>query len=241
MREIKVWKDPYDCKLRLCKAKTVSFEPGLTVLVGCNGAGKTTMLLNIKDELEKQKVPVIKFDNLHDGAKNVLSSAAAKGDFETVGQLYGASEGEGINFAINTFQKNKLEHFILTGKQRIEGLSRLFCDEEVLAEEETPSGCTERWILMDATDSGLSIDNICNLKEMMFNVVNELNKKGIETYFIVSANEFEMASGEDCLDVISGNHIQFTRYEDFKDFIMSSKKLKMKRYEKKTKEIKEKS
>lgn len=241
MREIKIWKDPYDCKLRLCKAKTVSFKPGLTVLVGCNGAGKTTILLNIKEELRSKNVPIIKFDNLHDGAKSVLSSAAAKGDFETVGQLYRASEGEGINFAINTFQKNKLEHFILTGKQRIEGLSRLFCDEEVLAEEETPSVCTERWILMDATDSGLSIDNICDLKEMIRNIVDVSSKKDIQTYFIVSANEYEMASGEDCLDVISGNHIQFTSYEDFKDFIMSSKKLKMKRYEKKTRKSKEKS
>lgn len=240
MREIKVWKDPYDCKLRLCKAKTVSFKPGLTVLVGCNGAGKTTMLLNIKDELEKLKVPVVKFDNLKDGSDSIMSNSAAKGDFELVAQIYSASEGEGINIAINNFLKTKLEHFLITGKQEIEGFKRIFYSEEELAYTETPSACKERWILMDATDSGLSIDNICNLKEMMFNVVNELNKKGIETYFIVSANEYEMASVEDCLDVISGNHIQFTRYEDFKDFILNSKKLKMNRYEK-TRKPKEKS
>lgn len=241
MREIKVWKDPFDCKLKLCKAKTASFEPGLTVLVGCNGAGKTTMLLNIKDELEKQKVPVVKFDNLKDGSDSILSSSAAKGDFEVVAQIYSASEGEGINIAVNSFLKNKLEYFLITGKEKIDSFKRIFYSEEELAHAETPSDCKERWVLMDATDSGLSIDNICNLKEMMFNVVSELNKKGIETYFIVSANEFEMASGEDCLDVISGNHIQFNRYEDFKDFILNSKKLKMKRYEKKTRKIKEKS
>lgn len=241
MREVKVWKDPYDCNMRLCKAKTVSFEPGLTVLVGCNGAGKTTMLLNIEEELNEQKIPVVKFDNLKDGSDNMMRSSAAKGDFEIVAQIYSASEGEGINIAVNNFLKNKLEHFLITGKEKVEGFKRIFYSEEELAYAETPSDCKERWILMDATDSGLSIDNICNLKEMMSNVINELNENGIETYFIVSANEYEMASNEDCLDVISGKHLRFDEYIDFKYFILNSKEQKMKRYQKKTRKTKEKS
>lgn len=48
-REIKIWRDPYDEGFDTCSAETVEFKPGLTVLVGCNGAGKSTMLHNIKD------------------------------------------------------------------------------------------------------------------------------------------------------------------------------------------------
>lgn len=241
MREIKVYKDPFDCKLKLCRAKTISVNPGLTVLVGCNGAGKTTMLLNIENELDRQNIPVIKFNNLKDGADSILSSSAAKGDFDVVAHIYSSSEGEGINIALNRFLKTKLEFFLKTGRNKIEGLRRAFYSEEELAEAEKPSECNERWILMDATDSGLSIDNICDLKELITNVVNDLSKKGIDAYFVVSANEYEMASYEDCLDVISGNHMKFESYTDFKDFVLESKKQKMKRFKNYSKKVKEKS
>ena len=56
-RKIKIWRDPYDEGFDTCSAETVEFKPGLTVLVGCNGAGKSTMLHNIKDVLKKEKIP----------------------------------------------------------------------------------------------------------------------------------------------------------------------------------------
>jgi len=41
---IKTWRDPYDRGWLLTKPKEIFIKPGLTVLVGCNGAGKTTIL-----------------------------------------------------------------------------------------------------------------------------------------------------------------------------------------------------
>ena len=75
-RKIKLWKDPYDCGFDLYKKRTIELKPGITVLVGCNGIGKTTLLHNIEDVLRKEKIPVAKFDNLSDGGSNSRSEKA---------------------------------------------------------------------------------------------------------------------------------------------------------------------
>ncbi len=51
-RKIKTWRDPYGEGFNTCKKREIEIEPGLTVLVGCNGAGKTTMLHNVAEELK---------------------------------------------------------------------------------------------------------------------------------------------------------------------------------------------
>lgn len=52
-RIINTWRDPYDEGFSICRFKQVTIKSGLTVLVGCNGIGKTTMLHNIQSELKK--------------------------------------------------------------------------------------------------------------------------------------------------------------------------------------------
>ena len=51
----------------LYKKKTITIKEGLTVLVGCNGIGKTTLLRQIKDHCKKEDIPVLSFDNLKEG------------------------------------------------------------------------------------------------------------------------------------------------------------------------------
>jgi hypothetical protein len=90
----------------------------------------------------------------------------------------------------------------------------------------------KRFILLDAIDSGFSIDNIVSLKEDLFKLIFEdARARGIELYIIASANEYELAKGENCLDVISGKYITFKDYEDYYNFILDSRKRKDKRTE----------
>ena len=44
MRKFKLEKDYYEDGQNLYKKRTVTINPGITVLVGCNGIDKTTML-----------------------------------------------------------------------------------------------------------------------------------------------------------------------------------------------------
>jgi hypothetical protein len=97
---------------------------------------------------------------------------------------------------------------------------------ETIEETEIPK---ERWILLDAIDSGLSIDNIVDIKEDLFKTILEYNC-GNEIYIIVVANEYEMARNEQCFDVYNGKYITFKDYEDYRQFVLDSKELKEKRY-----------
>lgn len=98
-------------------------------------------------------------------------------------------------------------------------------------DEQQSEPVKERWILLDAIDSGFSIDNIVDFKEYLLKPLLGLGF-GNEIYIVISANSFEMANGEQCLDVYNGKYTSFNDYEEYKDFILKSRERKEKRYEK---------
>ena len=72
----------YDDDYDLYKKRSITINEGVTVLVGCNGSGKTTLLHQIKDQLKKDGIPFVSFDNLHDGGSRAISSAGFYGDLD---------------------------------------------------------------------------------------------------------------------------------------------------------------
>jgi len=85
--------------------------------------------------------------------------------------------------------------------------------------------------LLDAVDSGLSIDYIDELKEKLFQfIIDDCKKKGIDIYFVVSANSYEMARESDCFDVYEGKYKKFKDYEEYREFILERRKIKEMRY-----------
>lgn len=225
-RKFKLWKDPYDCGYGLWKRGTIEIKNGVTVLVGCNGIGKTTLLNNIESSLKKDKIPVIHFDNLSDGGSNARSEKAFMEDFSFLAESMCSSEGE--NIVLNLYDlAGKLGNFVNTGidRRKYNPFTEIFKNG---SEDNDEKLSNERWILFDAVDSGLSIDNIVDLKEGLFKTIvkYEQDKK---IYIIVSANEYEMANGEQCFDVYNGKYITFKDYEDYRSMILESKKWKEER------------
>ena len=88
----------------------------------------------------------------------------------------------------------------------------------------------ELWFLFDAIDSGLSIDNVIDIKESLIPLVIE-TEKDKDIYFVISANAYEFARNENCFDVINGKYIKFKDYEEYRDFILKTKKQKLERYD----------
>jgi len=223
-RKFKLWKDPYDIGFDLWKKRTIEIKPGVTVLVGCNGIGKTTLLNNIEAELKKENIPVTHFDNLSDGGSNARSEKLFLEDFSFLAESMCSSEGENIFLNLCDLA-GKLGDFVKTGvnKGKYNPFAEIFkSDKEDRKGEELSN---ERWILFDAVDSGLSIDNIVELKEGLFKTIIEY-KKDKEIYIIISANEYEMANGEQCFDVYNGKYITFTDYNEYRNMILESKKWK---------------
>lgn len=202
MRTFKLVRDYYETGERLFERVNMEFKPGLTVLVGCNGTGKSTVLNHIRRRLDHEKISYIDFDNLSDGGINSIDRLMFHGNTTLGANMLCSSEGERIAYNIG----------IIAGTLRNK-ISKAKSDEF--------------WILLDAIDSGLSIDNIIDLKDL-FNIIIEDNPDK-EIYIVASANEYELCREEQCFDVRLAKYITFKDYDDYRNFIIKSRKLKNKR------------
>ena len=229
MRKFKTWRDPYDMGFTPTYPREIEIQSGLTILVGCNGAGKTTLLRNIKYELKEAKIPYLYYDNLSDGGSTAVSAMFYKGNIEGAVTVWGSSEGEAIGYNICNVA-GQIREFIITGeteesKEQKKWASMFGKEEET--DQEVPK---ERWILLDAIDSGYSIDNVVELKDLINLIFEDSAKVGIDMHILASANAYELASGENCFDVNAGKYLTFENYDDYKKFILKSRKKKDKRY-----------
>lgn len=231
-RKFQLIKDYYDEGFDLYKKKTIEIKSGVTVLVGCNGIGKSTLLRQIKDKLKKDNIPYVMFDNLKDGGGYAVSEAGFLGNFGFMATAMCSSEGENIVMNIGNLAA-RLGQFVKDGEDPKEKMhiklarSIAAINGEEVEEPEIPK---ERWILLDAVDSGLSADNIVDIKELLFETILEYNF-GNEIYIIVSANEYEMARGEQCFDVYNGKYIKLKDYEEYRNLVLQSKEWKNQRSE----------
>lgn len=205
--EFTIIRDYYEHKEYLYPTKKVELKQGLTVLVGCNGIGKSTLLKQIKTQCEKKDIPCYSYNNLTDGGSNARSKAGFYGDFSFLSQALCSSEGENINLNLGN------------------------CARQLGAFVRNNSNADKLFILFDAIGSGLSIDNIMETKEYLFKTILEDTKsKGIETYIIVATNEYEMVRGESCLLIPSLKYGRFYTYEEYRKYIIKTRKNKDKRY-----------
>lgn len=226
-RIIKTWRDPYDAGFSTCRKKQIEIQQGLTVLVGCNGSGKTTLLHNIKSELKKEDIPVFYYDNEKDGGNNSISESIFYGNLSFTATALCSSERENISLNLSKIA-SKLRKFVETGDNgdRFNALAKTLALKD---DNEENNVSNERWILLDAMDSGYSIDNVIEMKDFFDLVIKDAKEFGIELYIMISSNEYELAHESKCFDVMEGKYIQFASYEDYKKFILRTREKKDKR------------
>ena len=160
-----------------------------------------------------------------------MSSAAFNGDWAFAATAMASSEGE--NIVMNVGQlAGILRHFIETGEvvKQNERISRAFAKAMWGDHVETPTS-NERWILLDAVDSGLSVDTVVDIKEQLFKTILE-HKGDKEVYIVITANAYEMARGEQCFDVYGGKYVKLKTYEAYRKFILKTRDIKNQRYAK---------
>lgn len=225
-RTINVWRDPYGAGFNTTRARKVVFTKGTTVLVGCNGAGKTTLLQNIEDELRKADIPVF-MHSPTTALPKMIDKAMFEGNFGLVGASRSMSEGENIGLVFGQ-SFDTIKKFIATGRYS----DRLL---KIFSEPEREITSDERWILLDAIDSGYSIDNIVQLKKVFNRMYEDAGAHNVDLYIIVSANTYELARNSNCLDVMTGKNVYFATYEEYRSFILKTQEKKEKRYKKETK------
>lgn len=208
-------KDPYLDDRTFTSKKHAVFRPGLTSLVGCNGAGKTTLINETAEFLKKRGTPFLKFDNLgEEGGENNARGLLSGGlggyksheDMEKGLMLaFASSEGEKIRAAMAEYA----------------GL--------VAKELERSAGYGEFWFLVDALDSGLSVDMIEDIKEYLFRPLMKAVPEDTDLYIVISSNSYEMSESTECFSLEKMDYIPVRGYEAFKKAVLSSRRCKEKR------------
>lgn len=208
-RKFKIERDYYDEKDYLYRKMHVEFEPGLTVLIGCNGCGKTTLMRQVRLQVEKElKNPcVINYDNYIHGGASSISESILCGDMTFVADSVMSSEGEKI-----TLNMQKLS-------MKIGSLMKKYPDEK------------EFWIFLDGVDSGFSVDAIEDLKRGLFDTIFDCYPDK-DIYIIASANEYEMARGEKCFDTVNCRYVNIKSYERYRSLVLKSREYKDERIKK---------
>lgn len=183
----------------LHKGFTLKIEPGFTALVGPNGAGKTTLLQQIKEFADKEKIDVWEYSNLHDGGSMGMERYAFSGDITNLASAVMSSEGEcvALNFS------NRVGELGQAVSKHVEAKTPLI-------------------VLLDAIDSGASIDRARDIRGLFDLIEKNDISKGAEVYIVMAVNHFELAkSPSDCVNVRNGKHMKFGSYDRYAEFICS--------------------
>lgn len=206
MLKVPIIRDYYDDG-NIYEHKTVTLNSGFTVLVGCNGSGKTTMLRQIKRYCEKNNIPVISFDNYQEGGSHAMEKWGFYAQYDLISEAMISSEGERINMNLGEYARK-------IGK---------FISDNIMSKEIV--------ILFDAIDSGLSVDYIVELKELLIKtIIQDCESRGITPYIIASANEYELARGEQCLVAAKCKYVSIKSYDKYRKIIIETRKKKNERY-----------
>ena len=213
-RTFKIGRCPHEPRLQVYKKAIQSFRPGISILVGCNGSGKSTAFRYIQDILEENDIPVFKYSNFTDGGNTARESALFYGNLNLLAEQITSSEGENIVINIGTMAQ-KLESFVKRNKEK-----------------------GELWILLDAIDSGLSIDYIEEVKDFLHNqLIDKLTD--IDLYILISTNNYELCIGEACYNIQECQYVKIDSYEKFKKIVKKTRENKS-RFIKKYNDLKEK-
>ena len=230
MRTFEVTKEPYD-NIKIHNVDKLSFEEGLSVLVGCNGCGKTTTLYEIKEDLAAKKIPYMYFDTSTTAFRS-SEIAGGNDDFSMVATLLECSEGERMGTVLNRLAVN-LREFIISGEPNNywEGGSALNSVIQLLSgKEKEEITSDERWLLFDALDSGQSIDRLDDFLQLMDLVISDGANQGKTVYVILSANSYELVENQHCIDVYTGNQLSFSSYDEYKQYVLQTAKRVSARY-----------
>ena len=197
--------DPYCEGENLYAKATFTIEPGVTILVGCNGSGKTTLLHHFRETLERDKDTLVLFyNNLFDGGQNALAWHVFYGGSITTGATL-ATSSEGESIVVNVGDTAR----------KIGALVR-----------ENAANNKPLFLLFDAVDSGLSVDNVVELKKYLFDTILKDCAGQRDVYIICSANEYELCNGENCFDVQNAEYIRFNNYDEYRAFVLQTRERK---------------
>ncbi len=204
---------------------SVEIPEGLTVITGCNGSGKSTLLYDIETNFKgNDDWYIVSYKDKEDGRGNSISSYLYMGDYRAIASVFSASEGEAVfrNYAkkvyyeIGTFRDVKI-----AGRNPEE--NALFRYKYIRMDK-----AKNLLVILDGIDSGVSLDMTIDIKNFLHTILEDLHTRipEVPVYILVSSNSWEFCEGERCLDARSLKFNEFSSYEEYRKYILDSRKKK---------------
>jgi len=187
----------YDDEIKLFMYDKLELQPGITSLVGCNGAGKSTLLHQIKEYAVHNNLLWIDYNDRTQGHSNLMDKMAFEERYADLANMFMSSEGERNYIGVGSFF-------------RVIGAKTTQCLREDIK---------DLIVLLDATDSGMSVDNIEEVRDALLDtVIPDAVSKDLNLYVVVAANNYEWACDArlHLINVITGEPLQNLTYEDWK-------------------------
>lgn len=196
-------------------------NPGITMLIGPNGSGKTTALSQLRSLFSTEDDLIKKWNKLeiNDSIRDLYSSYLYDNVYEETftKSTWGATDH--IDRVAQTFENSEGQNMYDYLYYKINEIGQAVTK----AIKNNKKGI---FLLFDGLDSGLSLDVINTIRKSVLEFIIETEKKrsNLEVYIICSANSYEFCNNYDCIDVTNQKHITFTNYEDYEKYFVKEDK-----------------
>lgn len=174
----------FELEGRCYNIKDIEINPGITVLTGPNGSGKTYACAQICDYLDEQKKKYINV-NVYEEGKHKADSYTLSGDMQSLARHIVSSEGQRVFDTLVDHNAPKIGYYV---RQLVN------------------KGIKEGYILIDGCDSGVSIDLMLTYRSFFDLVLEDCKKDGIEIYIILTSNSYELVYDYDCIWIPTMEH-----------------------------------
>lgn len=197
-----------------------NINPGVTMLIGPNGSGKTTALSQLRSLFSTEDDLVKKWNKLeiNDSIRDLYSSYLYDNVYEETftKSTWGATDH--IDRVAQTFENSEGQNMYDYLYYKINEIGQAVTK----AIKNNKKGI---FLLFDGLDSGLSLDVINTIRKSVLEFIIETEKKrsNLEVYIICSANSYEFCNNYDCIDVTNQKHTTFTNYTDYEKYFVKGK------------------
>lgn len=198
-----------------------NINPGITMLIGPNGSGKTTALSQLRSLFSTEDDLVKKWNKLeiNDSIRDLYSSYLYDNVYEETftKSTWGATDH--IDRVAQTFENSEGQNMYDYLYYKINEIGQAVTK----AIKNNKKGI---FLLFDGLDSGLSLDVINEIRKSVLEFIIKTEKKrsNLEVYIICSANSYEFCNNYDCIDVTNQKHITFTNYTDYEKYFVKEDK-----------------
>lgn len=222
-------KCPYEKGDILFLKGLVEIPEGLTVITGCNGSGKSTLLYDIERRYKDDDWYIVSYREKEDGRGNSMSSYIFSEDYQAVASVFSASEGEAVfrNYAKKVYQEIAAFRDTKIASRNPENIGLL--RYKYIRMDKAKN----LLVILDGIDSGVSLDMTIDIKNFIHTILKDLHTRipEVPVYILVSSNSWEFCEGERCLDARSLKFKEFSSYEEYRKYILDSRKKKEHRLE----------